>query len=218
MINAIETIYRQPDIFIILVTMLCFAAIGTSFLLKYVNLIKEYKYRELKIKQDIAEMAKAFGAIEKNVSDNENSMASIDEDSSGSKVDDNFIQEMLKSHHEQAIQQASIQFWFSIIAAVIGFIFTIIIMFIVGNSKWYEYVIKTVPGAIIETVSVLFIKQARETRDRATNFFKELTYEKQISKSVEIADSIENEEIKADVKSKIALHIIGINELTNRDK
>lgn len=218
MIDIIKIINEESDILIMLIILLCFTVTSMNFLLRYVKLTKEYKYRESKEKQDIKELVKTSDAIEKNTSSNENPTESIDVDGKGSKVDDNFIQKMLKSHHEQALQQSGIQFWFSIIAAVIGFVFTIIIMFIVSSGKWYEYVIKAVPGAIIETVSILFIKQARETRDRATNFFKELNYEKQISKSVEIADSIENEEIKADVKSKIALHIIGINESTNRDK
>ena len=122
----------------------------------------------------------------------------------------NFLYKLLRLHHEQALQQSNIQFWFSIVASIIGFLFIILMVFITDSIEWYDYVFKMMPGAIIEIVSILFINQARETRDRATKFFTELNYEMQISKSVEIADSIEDEGIKADVKSKIALHIIGI--------
>lgn len=123
-----------------------------------------------------------------------------------------FLYKLLNLHHKQALQQSNIQFWFSILASVIGFMLIVLMIFITNNNEWYDYIFKMLPGAIIEIVSVLFINQARETRDRATKFFTELNYEMQISKSVEIADTIENEEIRSDVKSKIALRIIGIDK------
>lgn len=119
---------------------------------------------------------------------------------------------LLEMHHQQALQQSKVQFWFSILASIIGFITIIISVFIFLNNNWYDYILKSIPGIVIEAVSFLFFNQARETRDRAAKFFKELNYEKQIAKSVAIADTIESEEIKSKVKSQIALRIIGINE------
>jgi len=81
------------------------------------------------------------------------------------------------------------------------------------DAAWYEYIAKIVPGAIIEAVSALFFTQARETRDRATKFFRELNYERQITKSIGIADTIDDPAIKSKVKSEIALHIVGIQEI-----
>ncbi|WP_097003909.1 TRADD-N-associated membrane domain-containing protein [Lacrimispora amygdalina] len=119
---------------------------------------------------------------------------------------------LLEKHHQQALQQSNVQFWFSILAAIVGFITIIFSVFVFSNINWYDYVLKTIPSIVMEAVSFLFFNQARETRDRATKFFKELNYEKQIAKSVAIADTIESEEIKSKVKSQIALRIIGINE------
>ena len=127
-------------------------------------------------------------------------------------INANYLHKLLELHHNQALQQANIQFWFSILAAVLGFGLIIFIIFFGQNKIWYEYIIRVIPGAIIEVISVLFINQARETRDRATNFFKELNYDKKIEKSIEIAESIDDKEIESTVKSKIALHIIGICE------
>lgn len=119
---------------------------------------------------------------------------------------------LLEKHHQQALQQSNVQFWFSILAAIVGFITIIFSVFVFSNINWYDYVLKTIPSIVMEAVSFLFFNQARETRDRATKFFKELNYEKQIAKSVAIADTIESEDIKSKVKSQIALRIIGINE------
>lgn len=124
----------------------------------------------------------------------------------------------MELHHNQALKQADIQFWFSIFAAILGFVLIIIIILFSQSELWYEYIIRTIPSAIIEVISVLFISQARETRNRATDFFMELNYDKKIEKSIKIADSIERDEIKANVKSKIALHIIGINEKLDNKK
>lgn len=94
-----------------------------------------------------------------------------------------------------------------------AFLFIILMIVFANNSHWYEYVLKVLPGAIIETVSYLFFKQSSETRNRASDFLNRLRNDEQISKSIVIADSINNEELKSLIKAKIALHICGINEV-----
>jgi hypothetical protein len=85
------------------------------------------------------------------------------------------------------------------------------------GSYWYEYILKILPGAIIETVSILFFKQSSETRERASDFLNRLRSDDQVSKSIIIADSINDEVLKSSIKAKIALHICGINEKHNLD-
>lgn len=128
------------------------------------------------------------------------------------EVEENSLYKFLELHHRQALQQSSVQFWFSIFAASIGFLFIIVVIGTSMGNEWYECVVKALPGTMIEVISALFFKQAYETRDRATSFFKELTYEKQVARSVAIASTIEDQEIKAAVQSKIALHIIGLKD------
>lgn len=126
--------------------------------------------------------------------------------------EDNSLYKFLESHHSQALQQSNVQFWFSIFAASIGFIFIIVMICTSSGSEWYEIIVKVLPGAIIDAISVLFFNQAHETRDRAADFFKELNYDKQVAKSVAIADVIEDKAIKATVQARIALHIAGLKD------
>lgn len=142
----------------------------------------------------------------------------VNENTENSNDEENYLQRLLESYHSQALQQASIQFWFSVIASVLGLVFIFTIIFFEENTTWYEYILKTFPGVIVEVISVLFINQAKETRERATNLFKELNYDSKIEKSVAIADTIENEDMKSNVKAKIALYIIGINDNNNEMK
>ncbi len=139
------------------------------------------------------------------------SYSNLKNDDKNSK--DKAIEELIRSHHEQALSQASIQFWSSLVASIVGFLFIIFMIVFANNAHWYEYVLKVLPGAIIEAVSYLFFKQSSETRNRASDFLNRLRNDEQISKSIVIADSINNEELKSLIKAKIALHICGINEV-----
>lgn len=147
--------------------------------------------------------------INKNMNSNENP---VNEKIENPIIEENYLHRLLESYHDQALQQASIQFWFSIIASVLGFVFIFVMIIFEENKTWYEYILKTLPGAIVEMISVLFINQAKETRERATNLFEELNYDNKIEKSADIADTIDNADIKSNVKAKIALHIIGMND------
>lgn len=128
------------------------------------------------------------------------------------KVSENDFTKVLYSHHMQALWQSTVQFWFSLIASIIGFVFIIymIISIEAKDIQWYNYLLRTLPGVVIEAVSVLFFNQSRSIRDRATDFFRELNYQQQIDKSVEIISAIDDNAIKSRVKADISLHIVGI--------
>lgn len=164
---------------------------------------KSNNNKELRIRQDIEKVTYLTIKDENDVNRKQN-------------IKEDYLYRLLELYYNQALQQANIQFWFSIVAAVLGFIFIFIIIFIGNDKAWYEYILRSMPGAIVETVSVLFINQSKETRERATNFFKELNYDKKIERSVEIANTIENSDTKSDIKSKIALHIIGIDDVKQK--
>ena len=128
------------------------------------------------------------------------------------------VEDLIRSHHEQALTQATIQFWTSLVASIIGFVFIIVMIFISNYSQWYEYILKVLPGIIIEAVSYLFFKQSSETRNRASDFLNRLRNDEQISKSIVIADSIDDSALKSQIKAKIALHICGISEFTDTER
>lgn len=187
--------------------------VGTGFLGVAVSVVqyiisRRRDEKEVEIKYNIRDINSSLHVNSKNVKVNDN-VKIID-------VKEDYLHRLLESYHNQALQQANIQFWFSIFASVLGFSFIFLIVFLEKDKTWYEYILKTLPGVIVEVISVLFISQARETRERATNLFKELNYDNKIEKSVDIANTIDNNDVKSDVKAKIALHIIGMNDNGNK--
>lgn len=123
------------------------------------------------------------------------------------------LDQLIQNHHSQALSQSKIQFWFSLIAAVVGFIFIIIMVCLASTNVWYEHIVRILPGAIIEAVSVLFFSQSRETRDRASDFLNRLREDKQYEKGIAIAESISDEKLKSTLKAEIALRLCGITDI-----
>ena len=123
------------------------------------------------------------------------------------------LDQLIQNHHSQALSQSKIQFWFSLIAAVVGFIFIIIMVCLASTNVWYEYIVRILPGAIIEAVSVLFFSQSRETRERASDFLNRLREDKQYEKGIAIAESISDEKLKSILKAEIALRLCGITDI-----
>lgn len=123
------------------------------------------------------------------------------------------LDQLIQNHHSQALSQSKIQFWFSLIAAVVGFIFIIIMVCLASTNVWYEYIVRILPGAIIEAVSVLFFSQSRETRERASDFLNRLREDKQYEKGIAIAESISDEKLKSTLKAEIALRLCGITDI-----
>lgn len=132
-----------------------------------------------------------------------------------SKNFDAIVEQLIQGHHKQALQQASIQFWFSLAAAVAGFGIIIATLFFNQTATWYESLIKTLPGIIIEAVSALFFTQSKETRQQSSDFLNRLRQDRQYEKSIDIADTIPDEQLKAKLKAEIALHLCGINKSPN---
>lgn len=126
---------------------------------------------------------------------------------------DDKLEKLIQSHHEQALQQSLIQFWFSLGAAVAGFVFIICTVFFSKSTEWYEYIVKALPGGIIEIVSVLFFSQSRETRERASDFLNRLREDRQYEKSIAIAETIQDEKLKSLLKAEIAMHLCGIDNI-----
>lgn len=125
---------------------------------------------------------------------------------------DNKIEELIQSHHEEAINQSKIQFWFSLVASVIGFALIIVIIFVYKDLAWYEYIIKMLPGAIIEAVSVLFFSQSKQTRERASDFLNRLRQDRQYTKSIALANTIEDNKLRSFLKAEIALNLCEIKD------
>ncbi len=127
----------------------------------------------------------------------------------GTEDRDVSLEDLVSSYHQQALSQAKVQFWFSVLAATVGFAY---ILYAASNIS-YEHLssyLNILPGAVIDAVAFLFFKQAEQTRERATALYDRLRSDNQMAKAKELVDSIEDIKIKSAVKAQIALHMAGL--------
>lgn len=128
------------------------------------------------------------------------------------------VEKLILGYHEQALSQAKAQFWFSVVAATVGFAWILY-----GGSEISADNLATtsriLPGVVLDGVAFLFFRQASETRQRATELYDRLRRDKQVAESVALVSSIEDVRVRSAVKAQIALHMSGIQpapiELTN---
>jgi hypothetical protein len=122
------------------------------------------------------------------------------------------IHNLIDQYHRQALNQAFVQFWISIVAAFAGFALIAYLMLnTTPTSQSTEYILRILPGAIVEVLAALFFKQATETRDRATAFYDRLRSDNQQRQSLEIATGIQDNLIRSTVEATLALHMAGLN-------
>ncbi len=119
------------------------------------------------------------------------------------------ITELVNGYHHQALSQAKVQFWFSIIAATVGFVF-ILVSASTTQLDTLAGVLKIVPGVIIDAVALLFFRQAEQTRQRATELYDRLRKDSQMTMSQRILDAITDPQIKSIAQAQIALHLAGL--------
>lgn len=119
------------------------------------------------------------------------------------------IGKLITAYHEQALSQARVQFWFSVIAATIGFVMILYGGFGVVTDSGAT-VARILAGLTLDAVAALFFKQASETRQRATELYDRLRRDKQLNESVALVASIEDIRVRSAVKAQIALQMSGM--------
>ncbi|WP_051677201.1 TRADD-N-associated membrane domain-containing protein [Maridesulfovibrio frigidus] len=124
--------------------------------------------------------------------------------------DGRVIQDLVKGYHHQALAQAKVQFWFSVVAATVGFVLIIYKAALISPDVFSSYM-QIMPGVVIDGVALLFFKQSEQTRERATALYDRLRSDNQMLKSQCLVESIENKDISAVVKAQIALHLAGLD-------
>lgn len=125
------------------------------------------------------------------------------------------VEQLVNNYHEQALNQAKVQFWFSIIAATIGFVWILYAgAGIQGTADTGMLVVakvsKTFPGVVMDAVAFLFFRQAAATRERATELYDRLRKDKQLTESAAIVASIEDVRLRSAVKAQLSLHMSGL--------
>jgi hypothetical protein len=119
--------------------------------------------------------------------------------------------ELIESYHTQALTQAAAQFWFSVSAATIGFLFIMYVGFFYSLKRQPQLtLLNTLPGIAIEAVAALFFKQAEDTRKRATELYDRLRLDDKQTQAITLIESIENQELRDFVKAQWALQIVGL--------
>jgi len=123
------------------------------------------------------------------------------------------VRDLVNDYQRQALSQSRAQFWFSVAAAVGGFV---LISYMVVTSaregaNELELAVSAVPGILVEAVAALFFTQAREIRQRATELYDRLRSDSQQSSAIQLANSIESETLRSELKVQLALHFAGIN-------
>jgi len=118
---------------------------------------------------------------------------------------------LIEDYHKQALRQASVQFWFSAFAAIVGLGFIITSLFFSVSTNVYEKVVGTLPGVTIDVLAVLFFKQAEQTRQRATELYDRLRLDKERDEAIKLIESIDDPKLKSMVKAQLALKIGGVD-------
>lgn len=122
------------------------------------------------------------------------------------------VEGLIQSYHKQALRQASIQFWFSLIAAVVGFgIVLYAFIYNAPGKSAMDVTLTALPGLIIDLVAALFFKQAEQTRQRATELYDRLRNDNKRTIAIELIDSIDNEDLRSVVKAQLAIKIGGVD-------
>jgi Flp pilus assembly protein TadB len=131
---------------------------------------------------------------------------------------DETIEALITNHHEQALREASTQFWFSLVAACVGFVFIAITFFISKDAEWISKLVTAIPGVIIEAVSALFFSQSKETRERSSDFLNRLREDRKFDKGIEIANTIQDDALKSKMLATIALSLCSISTSVLQDQ
>ncbi|MBL7183085.1 MAG: hypothetical protein ISS50_01405 [Anaerolineae bacterium] len=119
------------------------------------------------------------------------------------------VENLIRSYHKQALDQAKVQFWVSVAGAMIGFLW--IIYSAIGiDLAHIGTILKVLPGVVMDTAAFLFFQQARETRQRATELYDRLRSDSERSQAVALVESIEDERVRSVVKAQISLHMAGL--------
>lgn len=124
------------------------------------------------------------------------------------------VEDLVNGYHQQALDQARVQFWFSIAAATVGFSIILFALFtsLGRQDDSMRLLLGTLPGIAINAVAALFFRQAGETRERATALYDRLRTDRQRSEALSLVESIDSVEVRNAVKAELVLHMAGLQE------
>ncbi|MFG1885465.1 hypothetical protein [Micromonospora sp. NPDC049102] len=117
-----------------------------------------------------------------------------------------------REYHSRGLAQSGQSFWFSLIAAAVGFIVIIAALVAAAldtNQGLQIPALQVVSGTIIEAVSVLFFVQSNKARELMTSFFDKLREDRKFEESLVIAREMEEGITKQRLHAVLALAFSG---------
>jgi uncharacterized membrane protein YgcG len=134
--------------------------------------------------------------------------AGVNDGSAGTGSDENasefrFDDEYLKD----ALSQSTMQFYLSVFASLTGFVLIIAVIIVALVQGDIEIALGTLPGVVINIVSALFFKQAKDTRDLAAALYGQNMHRINVSDSQDIAEKIEDRKLKSIVLATLTLNL-----------
>jgi hypothetical protein len=120
------------------------------------------------------------------------------------------VEDLVNSYHLQALSQARHQFYFSLAAAVVGFIYIMVMVALSFQTPGADLILRVLPGIAIEAVAALFFRQAEQTRERATALYDRLRSDDQRTQALGLIETVTNEDVKSLAKAHMALHMAGL--------
>ncbi|GHT70764.1 hypothetical protein FACS1894110_22790 [Spirochaetia bacterium] len=118
---------------------------------------------------------------------------------------------LITNFYEQGLSQSKIIFFFSIIAASIGFAFIIFYIIISAKDKNVLQLVNIIPGIVIDSIAYLFIRHATEIRNRASDLLDKLRLDNQRQKALELVEKISNDRLKDLMLAQISINTSGVN-------
>jgi hypothetical protein len=119
------------------------------------------------------------------------------------------VTKLVTEYHQQGLTQATVQFWFSVVAASIGFAW-ILYAGLQFKADAPATALKSIPGFVIDGVAALFFQQASATRERATDLYDRLRKDKQTDEALRLVDAIADDRTRSAVRAQLVLHLAGL--------
>jgi hypothetical protein len=127
------------------------------------------------------------------------------------KLTRSLVEDLVTSYHLQALSQARQQFYFSLGAAVVGFIYILVMVALSYQTPGADLIVRVLPGIAIEAVAALFFRQAEQTRERATALYDRLRSDDQRTQALGLIETVTNDDVKSLAKAHMALHMAGLS-------
>jgi hypothetical protein len=122
--------------------------------------------------------------------------------------------ELGRSYHSQAIKQAAVLFWFSLIMSFLGFTLVAYTLIASPNvtADW-QHALKLSLSVVTELVAGVLYRESAKVRQRATEFYDRLRVDLKQTNAACLVDSIDNQSMRDLIKVELVSQMAGCRYL-----